>query len=196
MKRRHLPQLLAMLLSSLVLGISTACTVTPTSTSTCTVWLVDDGCHTGLLVGTPDLKMNGDEAIATPFANASYIEFGFSERGWALGDKQAISRIIEAPFRDHPGVVLAIPFVSLSDAFQGRRAIRYEVESEGLHNMMIRIGDWIARPLDAEPSPLGQSIWLLASNRSYTILRNCRYFTASILRAIDQHILAIDRQHD
>lgn len=195
MKRGHFPQLLVMLFSSLVFGVSAACTVTPGATSTCPVWLVDDGCHTGLIVQASDLGINGEAAIATPFENAIYIEFGFSERGWALGDTEALGRILDAPFGDHPGVVVAMPFVILSDALEGRSAIRHEVTREGLRLIIMQIGDWIARPLEAEPSPLATSMWLLASSRSYNVLRNCRYFTASILLAIDQHILAIDGQH-
>ena len=147
------------------------------------VWILDDGMHVGILMRAADLPLDRFSAKGTAFADARYIEFGFSELRWAMGDPAIIGDILMRPHGTYEGVVIVQPHFSLADAAEGRKAERRIMTGQDVVRVTESIGEWLCRPLSAELSPLRPNLWVLRSSHPYTLFCNCRYF-------VDVHLSA------
>jgi hypothetical protein len=139
-------------------------------------WIADDGLHTGIILEAKDASLDREDAAGTNFSNARYLEFGFSERRWALGDASIVSELLARPLSQHEGVILIQPYELLADAANGRRLTRHHAPAQVVAAIPASIATWLSRPLEAAPSPIRPGLWLLRSNQPYTLACNCRHF--------------------
>ncbi len=138
-----------------------------------TIWLVDRGWHTELLVPADAI----DSAATRRFPGAPFIALGFGKRDWITAEEPDLAMILSGPIPG-PGVVEVTGRSGLPDT-----AIRLPLNAAG----MAGLRDFLARSLldpSAPPavvSRYGQHFHV--ASRRYSLAYTCNSWVAEALAA-------------
>jgi hypothetical protein len=143
------------------------------------VWVVDDGNHNGILLRCADASLLPRGASPDDF-----VEYGFSDLRWMQERRLDAKRVWELLVREHQGVLVVRIHGSLEEA-QGTRTLRpMRTTRQSLDQLNSEIWRWVQRDGFVEEQQGEPPTFLVESTMKYSLLNNCRAFTARLVQQL------------
>jgi hypothetical protein len=143
------------------------------------IWVVDDGNHNGIVVSAKDAPLKPSETAATLF-----VEYGFSDRRWMQERTLTLRRIWELIARKNEGVIVLRVHASLEAATLQRKNHRVLAHPAEFARLSDELWRWVRRDGLVEKHEGPTPTFVIASTHSYSLLNNCRVFTARLLQQL------------
>ncbi len=113
-----------------------------------------------------------------------FVEYGFSDLRWMKERTLDVQRIWELLVREQEGVVVVRLHRSLEDAHFERRMRPMQASRQSLDRLNSEIWRWVRRDGFVERQAGEPPTYLIESTASYSLLNNCRAFTARLLQQL------------
>lgn len=152
----------------------------PSSTE---VWLVDDGYHNALILPREALFFDPLLDHTGSAAQHPWIEVSLSERAWVLGIDRSSLRALRLLVDPGQAVITFQYHQSLEPALDSRRVQSWTWTKEELTRWNRFVKTWSDLEQPVERLDGSQPVYMVGSSYPYTLLRNCRAFTAESLHA-------------
>lgn len=152
----------------------------PSSTQ---VWLVDDGYHNALIAPREAIFFDPLLDHMGSAAQHPWVEVSLSERAWVLGIDRSSLRALQMLVDPGQAVITFQYHQSLNAALGSRRVRSWTWADEELTRWNRFLEAWSDLEQPVERLGGSQPVYMVRSSYPYTLLRNCRAFTAESLRA-------------
>jgi len=152
------------------------------------VYVVDNGWHTAIVVPGPALRAAGLLPEAEDFPAAAYLEFGWGDRVYYPAKDPGLAMALEAALSPTPAVMhvagLAAPPMQLPE---GNQVVSLTLTQSGLRSMLGAIAGEFTRPDGKRAAPLSPGLYpqskFYEAEGAFHLFNTCNTWTARMLQA-------------
>jgi hypothetical protein len=142
------------------------------------LFLVDDGQHNGFLVERRGLRFDPLKDQLGQSTGPRWVEVALTERDWMLGVDRSTLRALRMLIDPGQAMITYLYHEDLAEAVGSRSLEPIPTTPSGLESWNQFLAQWSDFTAPVERLSGEQVAYLVRSTYPYTLLRNCRVFTA------------------